>query len=167
MSDDPYGKILALIRDAFALARSIGIDNLLQPGLVREMIIADVLGHEIIKDKRGADACLPGNAEILFEYLSCKEGGSGQLDRMFRTPAEKRAESLNRISRNSRIYLAIFHADNQIQIKTIYEFMPHILLREAERQLDASSNEISHIGVSENWAKENGTVVYSENGIRR
>ena len=64
MSDDTYGKILALIRDAFALARSIGIGNLLQPGLVREMIIADVLGHEIIKDKRGADACLPGNAEL-------------------------------------------------------------------------------------------------------
>lgn len=159
-----YGKILALIVKAFSLARSIGIGNLLQPGLVKEMIIADALGHEIIKDKRGADAHAPDNPNVLFEYLSCKEGGSGQLDRMFSEPKDKRQESLARITRNSQIYLAVFFADNQIRLKVIYEITPEALLRETERQLDASKNEISHIGISEKWAQQNGVVVYSDSG---
>ncbi|MGI9306098.1 MAG: hypothetical protein ACR2P5_02215 [Gammaproteobacteria bacterium] len=160
MFDGRYGKILNLVSEAFSLARNLGINNLLQPGLVKEMIIASALGHEIIKSKREADAHLPGNPRVLFEYLSCKEGGSGQLDRMFSAPAEKRSQSLSRITRNRMVYLAIFYANNQIKLKTIYEIAPNILLREAERQLNASKNDISHIGISENWAKANGNIVY-------
>ena len=99
--------------NAADLARSIGISNLLQPGLVKEMIIADLLGHELIHSKRDADAHAPGNPNEKYEYLSCKEGGSGQLDRMFKEPANKRAESLTRITRNSKVYFAVFYASNQ------------------------------------------------------
>ena len=35
-----YRKIIELILEAAKLARSVGITNLLQPGLVKEMIIA-------------------------------------------------------------------------------------------------------------------------------
>lgn len=164
MRKGKYGKILALVAKAFSMARSIGIGNLLQPGLVKEMIIADALGHEIIKTKRGADAHAPDNPDVVYEYLSCKEGGSGQLDRMFREPENKRRESLARIVRNDRIYLAVFFADNQIRLKVIYEIPPKALLREAERQLNASKNAISHVGVSEKWARQRGVVVYSDFG---
>jgi len=34
-----------LVLKAAEMARSVGIANLLQPGLVKEMIIADILGH--------------------------------------------------------------------------------------------------------------------------
>lgn len=51
------------------------------------MIIADILGHELIHSKRDADARARDDPDEKYEYPSCKEGGSGQLDRMFREPA--------------------------------------------------------------------------------
>ena len=104
MSNRVYREIVKLVMKASELARTVGINNLLQPGLVKEMIIADILGHELIISKRNADAHDPDDPTILYEYLSCKEGGSGQLDRMFKDPPEKREESLNRIWRNNKIY---------------------------------------------------------------
>ncbi|GHT41815.1 hypothetical protein FACS189443_4080 [Planctomycetales bacterium] len=162
MGREIYRKIIELVLKATRLARSIGIDNLLQPGLVKELIIADILGHELIHSKRDADAHAPGNPDEKYEYLSCKEGGSGQLDRMFKSPPEKRAESLERITRNNRIYFAVFYASDQTRCKVIYEIMPEALLAETERQLDRSSNDISHVGFSEPWVRENGKIVYED-----
>ena len=82
-------QIVELVLQAARLARSIGISNLLQPGLVKEMILADILGHELITSKRDADAHDPEDRNILYEYLTCKEGGTGQLDRMFKQPQRK------------------------------------------------------------------------------
>lgn len=152
--------IINLVRQAAELARSIGIPNLLQPGLVKEMIIADILGHKPITSKRHADACDPNDPTILYEYLSCKEGGTGQLDRMFKEPPAKRNESLQRIRRNKRIYFAVFHEENQTELKVIYELDPDAVLQETERQLNASRNAISHVCFSEAWAKRNGRVVF-------
>jgi hypothetical protein len=160
MAREIIRKIIDLVVKAQELARSIGISNLLQPGLVKEMIIADLLGHDIITSKRDADACDPEDPTIKYEYLSCKEGGSGQFDRMFKEPPEKRAESLARITRNSMVYFAVFYRKNQIKVKVIYELQPSVVLAETERQLGRSRNAISHVGFSIKWAAENGTVVY-------
>ena len=160
MSNKVYGEIIELVVKASELARTVGIDNLLQPGLVKEMIIADILGHELIISKRNADAHDPHDPMILYEYLSCKEGGSGQLDRMFRDPPEKRQESLNRIWRNNKIYLAIFYSSNQTKVKVIFELEPKIVAAKTEQQLDRSRNNISHVGFSEKWARINGKIVY-------
>lgn len=153
-------EIIKLVIKAQELALSIGIPNLLQPGIVKEMIISETLGHELIASKRDADARDKNNPEIKYEYLSCYEGGTGQLDRMFKAPQDKRAESLSRITRNRMIYLAIFHKKNPLKIKVIYEIQPSVLLRETERQLDRSSNDISHVGFSEGWAEENGRIIF-------
>jgi len=155
-------KIIQLITEAQVLALKIGIPNILQPGLVKEMIIAETLGHQLIHSKRDADACNPNDTSIKYEYLSCYEGGSGQLDRMFKEPPQEREKSLQRIWRNHKIYLAIFYKKNPLQIKTIYEIEPHILALETERQLDRSRNAISHVSFSENWAKENGKIVFND-----
>jgi hypothetical protein len=160
MGREIYRTIIDLVLKAAELARTIGINNLLQPGLVKEMIIADILGHELITTKRNADAHAVGNPNKQYEYLSCKESGSGQLDRMFKSPPGKRAESLARITRNNKIYFAVFYETEQTKCKVIYEIEPEVLLTETERQLDRSSNAISHIGVNETWAKENGKIVY-------
>jgi len=157
-------RIIALVVKAQELARSIGIANILQPGLVKEMIVADILGHDLITSKRDADACAPNDPSIKYEYLSCKEGGSGQLDRMFKEPPEKRAESLARITRNTKIYFAVFHKTNQIKVKVIYELEPRVVLKETERQLDRSRNAISHVGFSIKWVADNGKVVYEDEG---
>ena len=40
-------QIIAYIRKAQEIAAQHGFKNLLQPGLVKELIIADLLGHEV------------------------------------------------------------------------------------------------------------------------
>ena len=162
MAREMYRKIIDLVLKAADLARSMGIHNLLQPGLVKEMIIADILGHELIHSKRAADAHALNNPEEKYEYLSCKEGGTGQLDRMFNAPAAKRADSLRRITRNHKIYFAVFFEADQTKCKVIYELETEVLLEETIRQLDRSMNDISHVGFSEAWARMNGKVVYED-----
>lgn len=162
MAREAYREIIGLILKAVALARRVGINNLLQPGLVKEMIIADLLGHELIHSKRDADAHAPDDPAEKYEYLSCKEGGSGQLDRMFREPLDKRSESLKRVTRNSKIYFAVFYASNQTKCKVIYELEPEVVLAETERQLDKSRNLISHVGFSVGWARRNGKIAYED-----
>jgi hypothetical protein len=122
--------------------------------------MAETLGHELIHSKRDADACDPDDPSIKYEYLSCYEGGSGQLDRMFKEPQEEKEKSLYRIWRNKKIYLAIFLKSDPLKIKVIYEIEPKVLVKETECQLDRSRNAISHVGFSENWAIDNGKVVY-------
>ena len=160
MARQIYRTIIDLVLKAADLARSIGISNLLQPGLVKEMSIANILGHELIHSKRDADAHAPNNPVEKYEYLSCKEGGTGQLDRMFKEPADKRAESISRITRNAKVYFAVFYGANQTRCKVIYELDPVLVVEETERQLDRSRNAISHVGFSEEWARRNGRVVY-------
>jgi len=162
MTQNIYRKIIALVKKAQYFANQIGMPNILQPGLVKEMIIADILGHKLISTKRNADACDPNDPSIQYEYLSCKEGGSGQLDRMFKEPLAERIKSLDRIKRNKMIFYAIFYEKDQLKPKIIYAIKPEVLLKETERQLDVSRNSISHCGFSNNWAAENGDVVYED-----
>lgn len=162
MTEEIYRKIIGLVIRAADLARAIGINNLLQPGLVKEMIIADILGHDLIHTKRDADAHARNNPAEKYEYLSCKEGGTFQLDRMFKEPADKRATSLDRIQRNRHVYFAVFYNDNQTKCKIIYEVEPSSVATETERQLDQSRNAISHVGFSEDWAQQHGSVVYRD-----
>ena len=77
-------------------------------------------------------------------------------------PASQRAESLSRITRNSKIYLAVFFAENQSKCKVIYELEPEVVLAETSRQLNRSRNDISHVGFSTRWARDNGKVVYED-----
>ena len=158
-------RIINLALKAQKMASSIGIPNLFQPGLVKEMIIADKIGHILIVSKRDADAHAPSNPEVKYEYLSCLEGGSGQLDRMFKTPPDKRQRSLSRITRNRKIYLAVFRKHAQLSLKIVYEIDPPVALAEAERQLDNSDNEISHIAFNLQWAARNGRIVYESDSV--
>ena len=63
-------EIITLIRKAQILAFKIGIPNILQPGLVKEMIISEILDHNLISSKRDADACDKNNSSIKYEYLN-------------------------------------------------------------------------------------------------
>lgn len=155
-----YRQIIFLVKRAQEMASNIGIANILQPGLVKEMVMADILGHQLIHSKRDADACNAENPAVKYEYLSCFEGGSGQLDRMFKEPFELREQSLQRIRRNSKIYLAVFYKNEPLRAKVIYEVEPIVLENETVRQLERSRNIISHVGFSENWARQNGKIVY-------
>jgi len=155
-------QIISYIRKAQEIATKHGFTNLLQPGLVKELVIADILGHEVHKTKHEPDAYDPKDPSRAFEYLSCFVGGTFQLDRMFRSPPDKRAKSLERITRNVAIFCAVFDEQSPLDVVTIYEVPVDALLREVERQLDASRNAISHVGVTIKWAHEHGKRVYSK-----
>ena len=155
-------QIIAYIRKAQEIAAQHGFKNLLQPGLVKELVVADILGHEVHKTKHEPDAYDPANPSRQYEYLSCFAGGTFQLDRMFKSPPDKRARSLERITRNALIYCAVFDKESPLDVIVIYEVAVEVMLREAERQLDASRNEISHVGFTIKWAEKNGRVVHSK-----
>ena len=114
-------RIVELVTEAQEIAAKHGFKNLLQPGLVKELIVADILGHDVHKTKHEPDAYDPQNPDLKYEYLSCFEGGTFQLDRMFRSPADKRAKSLERITRNHKIYCAVFEEESPLTILVIYE----------------------------------------------
>lgn len=156
-------EIVALIRQAQSIASKYGFTNLLQPGLVKEMIIADILGHEVHRSKHEADAWDPADPSIKYEYLTCLEGGTFQLDRMFKSPPEKRAKSLERITRNTAVFCAVFYREKPLDVKKIYKIPIDKMLEEANRQLNASRNEISHIGYKIQWCEEHGEIVYQNN----
>ncbi len=158
-----FRKIITLISKAQEMAQKVGIPNILQSGLIKEMIIAEILNHELIHSKRDADACHPQNPQIKYEYLSCYEGGTGKVDRMFKEPPTTRQASLYRITRNQKIYFAVFYKNQPLKVKVIYELEPDIVVKETEKQLDKSKNSISHIGFSESWVKENSIIVYQNN----
>jgi hypothetical protein len=160
-------QIVALIKMAQKIAAEHGFPNLLQPGLVKELIIADILGHDAHKTKHKADAQCFIDPTIKFEYLSCFEYGSFQLDRMFKAPPDKRKKSLERISRNTAIYCTIFEKQNPLTVARIYEVDTDVLLKETERQLNDSVNDISHISFSTKWVIDNGEKVYADGKLLR
>ena len=125
-------------------------------------MVADILGHEVHRTKHEPDAYDPATPSRKFEYLSCFAGGTFQLDRMLKSPPDKRAKSLERITRNAAIYCGVFDEESPLDVLVIYEVAVDVMLREAERQLDASRNEISHVGFTIKWAEQNGRVVYSK-----
>lgn len=153
-------QIVELVKKAQEIASKHGFKNLLQPGLVKELIIADILGHDVHKTKHEPDAYDPLNPNLKYEYLSCFENGTFQLDRMFKAPPDKRAKSLERITRNHKIYCAVFKEESPLTVIAIYEVEVEVLLRETERQLDRSRNDISHVGFTIKWVQENGREVY-------
>lgn len=155
-------QIVEHILKAQEIATLYGYKNLLQPGMVKELIVGDILGHEVHRTKHEPDAWDPNNPDLKFEYLSCVEGGTFQLDRMFKHPVDKRAKSLRRISRNSAVFCAVFDAERPLTVRLIYKVAVDVVLLEAERQLDASRNDISHVGFTIKWCERNGEVVYKK-----
>ena len=87
--------------------------------------------------------------------------GTFQLDRMFKFPEDKKQKSLQRIRRNDCFFCVVFKKESPLDVKTIYKISTQDILQEAERQLAASSNDISHVGYTIRWAHEHGEIVYS------
>ena len=158
-------QIINFVRQAQEIAAQHGFKNLLQPGLVKEMIIGNILVHEVHRTKHEPDAHDPGDPSRKFEYMTCTQGkkkGTFQFDRMFKSPPDKRAKSLTRISRNSAIYCAIFDEKHPLDVIAIYEVPVDVMLKEAERQLDASRNNISHVGYPIDWVQQHGKIVHTK-----
>jgi hypothetical protein len=58
----------------------------------------------------------------------------------------------------------MFDEESPLDVLVIYEVPVDAVVREAGRQLDASRNEISHVGVTIKWVLQNGKLVYTKPG---
>jgi hypothetical protein len=134
------------------------------PGIIKELIVAKILGHKNIKTKHDADACSFVDENEKYEYLCCEEGGSFQMDRMYghdKTP-EQQEKSKHRIARNKYFYHIIFYKNKPLYVKEIYEIDVNIIWERAKSILHNTSNISNHIGFPIKWTKEVGELVYKD-----
>lgn len=159
--------ILSLAEKLQEACSSLGF-NPFQPGAIKELKMANILGHNWVKCKKKADACSRSNPNDVYEYLSGTENGSGQIDRFFKDGIgeqhEKHMQSVERITRNKSFYLAYTdkNTSKPLHILRIYEVAPEKILQSAEDQLSKSINLISHISFDEKFAVANGKLVYKD-----
>lgn len=147
---------LALLIDTLNLFKNNnGFEqDLLTPGFIKEWLVSNILGHDCHKTKHGADAYSKDGKEK-YEYLSCKEGGSFQLDRIHH-------DNLHRITRNDSFYFAQFDKKNGLECKKIWKVQTPTVLEEAVKKIDSMCESSKHISFSTKWVEENCELVYEK-----
>lgn len=127
--------------------------DLLTPGFLKEVIIGGHLGHYVHRTKHGPDAYSCEEQNECYEYLSCKEGGSFQIDRIDES-------NLYRISRNDAFFFALFSRENSLNVEKIYRLETSAVLKEAKRKISKMKSSSKHVGFGMKWTKENGRQVW-------
>lgn len=134
-----------------------GVPNILQPGVIKELMMAEILGHDLIPQKDYADAKdKNGNT---YEYLASirrvnvttNKGCSFQMDRVT-------LNNLNRVTRNKAFYFGIFK--DHLDVEEIWKVEIPIVLAEVKRQLEKCKNEIAHVNFLLKWLEGNGARVF-------
>ncbi len=159
MKDNAIDQIIHNLKNAQEIAKEkLKVDNLLQPGMIKEIIMAKILNHKIIPTKREPDA-IDFNGDY-YEYLSSivrdtknNKGSSFQIDRI--TP-----NNLKRITRNKCFYFGFFK-DN-LNVLEIWKVETCEVLEEVNRQLKSCKNRMAHVNFLTNWVCEVGTKVYPQ-----
>lgn len=150
--------IIDLLKKTQKLAEEkYGIQNILQPGVIKELIMAEILGHFLLPQKDLSDS--KDEEGNYYEYLASirrinvetNKGCSFQMDRVTRN-------NLSRVTRNKEFYFGIFK--NHLEIEEIWEVSIPVVLVEVKRQLENCRNEIAHVNFLLKWLVENGTRVY-------
>jgi hypothetical protein len=120
--------------------------DILTPGFIKEWMISEILGHKCHKTKHGADATsLDGKEQ--YEYLSCKQGGSFQLDRIDDT-------NLHRIKRNDAFFFAQFDKSSGLNCTAIWRGETKEVLKLAKVKISKMKSSSKHIGFSKNDLKK-------------
>jgi hypothetical protein len=128
--------------------------DLLTPGFMKEWLVSEILGHKCHKTKHGADATSQDGTQN-YEYLTCKKGGSYQLDRIHK-------DNLHRIERNSKFYFAQFDKTDGLKCQKIWEVETDVLLAEAKIKIEKMKKSSNHIGFGDKWVKKNGRLIYQK-----
>ena len=148
-----------LIRAQKLADQEHGISNILQPGIIKELIMAEVLGHTLVPQKDLPDARDEfGN---FFEYLTSirrlnvktNKDCSFQIDRVT-------GNNLSRVTRNKAFYFGIFR--NHLEIDEVWEVKTTTVLAEVKRQIGSCKNTIAHVNFLLNWLKTNGYKIYPQ-----
>ena len=127
--------------------------DLLTPGFIKEWLVSKILNHYCHKTKHGPDATSLDGLEH-YEYLSCKEGGSFQLDRIHK-------DNLHRIERNNAFYFALFDKEQGLNCIKIFKGDTSVVLSEAKEKIAKMSESSKHIGFSIDWVEKNCELIYN------
>ena len=150
-------EFFSLISRLNTLKNEMGFEqDLLTPGFIKEVIIGSKLNHYVHRTKHGPDAYSDSTESVPFEYLTCKKGGSFQLDRIHEG-------NLHRIERNDMFYFGSFNKEDGISLEEIYEVETDKVLTEAKDKISKMSESSKHIGFGLSWVKNNGKLVYESN----
>ena len=151
-------EIMDLLRRTQEIAEEkYGITNILQPGVIKEMIMAEILDHGLVPQKDLPDA-RDANGNY-YEYLASirrvnvktNKGCSFQMDRV--TPT-----NLTRVTRNAAFYFGIFKT--HLEIEEVWRVEIPVVLTEVQRQLKNCKNDIAHVNFLLKWLEANGSLVY-------
>ena len=154
----PVCELLDLLKEAQRIAlEKHGVPNILQPGVIKELMMAEILGHDLIPQKDSADA--KDESGNTYEYLAgirrvnvkTNRGCSFQVDRIT-------TNNLNRVTRNRAFYFGIFK--DHLEVDEIWKVEIPVVLAELKRQLEECKNEIAHVNFLLKWLEENGTMVF-------
>jgi len=149
-------EFFSLVERLNELKNEMGFEqDLLTPGFIKEVIIASKLNHYVHRTKHGPDAYSDSSESVSYEYLTCKKGGSFQLDRIHEG-------NLHRIERNDKFYFSSFNKDG-ISLEEVYEVETDKVLTEGKVKIKNMSPTSKHIGFSLTWVKNNGKLVYESN----
>ena len=150
-------EFFSLVSRLNTLKNEMGFEqDLLTPGFIKEVIIGSKLNHYVHRTKHGPDAYSDSTESVPFEYLTCKKGGSFQLDRIHEG-------NLHRISRNDKFYFGSFNKEDGISLEEVYEVETDKVLTEAKDKISKMSESSKHIGFGLSWVKNNGKLVYESN----
>ena len=142
-------EFFSLVERLNELKNEMGFEqDLLTPGFIKEVIIASKLNHYVHRTKHGPDAYSDSSESVSYEYLTCKKGGSFQLDRIHEG-------NLHRIERNDKFYFSSFNKDG-ISLEEVYEVETDKVLTEGKVKIKNMSPTSKHIGFSLTWVKNNG-----------
>jgi hypothetical protein len=127
--------------------------DLLTPGFIKEWMVAEILDHNCHKTKHGADAYSKDGTEK-YEYLSCKEGGTFQLDRIHE-------DNLHRVERNDAFFFALFDKRDGLSCKNIWKCTTDKVLEIFKNKIESSKKKSSkHVSISLSWVEQNSEKVF-------
>ena len=152
---------------AFSVLREIYPDcNPLAPGFLKEVTIANILGHRVETEKHLPDGYdMEGYAMeyicVLENVINPKTGKKKYrnfaMDGMFSSPPKAKEGSLKRITRNKDIYYA-FLREGGLEIYELWRGIPKDLENLVDAQLtrrDRLDKNEHTVGISKTWVREN------------
>lgn len=167
-------EIFKYIEKINTLAKKANYNNISQSGLIKEIIIASILKHNVIQEKHLPDAYDPNNKNNKFEYLTCQSGKSYAIDGMFSRPESAKNKSLKRITRNKCFYCAEFNGWELLSIwevptECFYKKCNDDLIRrdgpsaKRKNKKGKNINREHTLNFSRKWVENNGKLIWRKN----
>jgi len=138
--------------DALRIVQSIaieqfGVNDITLKGRIREILIAEILNHQIIEDSMLSDA---RDSEGDYEYLTSLKGN-------FQMTHMTEGNSHNKVFRNKAIYCAQF--EDPITISEIWKVDPKVYMTEMEKRRPWPENKQNNFTVTLKWVRSVGKSI--------